>query len=216
MMNAKTITFAVANERATARSANGGRRTTRDGRANARTRTRASASDALDDVRTIARATDRGVRAKANERDAVEVAIDRAMRERGDGDGAAIETVAASNGRWRLTYTTEKETLWLLATSEDVEAYQTIDLGAKTLSNEVIFGADAKGNRVVFRVDASVEVASKTRVDFKFTSAALTLANGWRIPIPPFGAGWFDNVYVADGVRVSRDSRGDTLVCERA
>jgi hypothetical protein len=55
-------------------------------------------------------------------------------------------------------------------------------------------------------------------VDFSFTSASLRLSNGWTIPIPPFGRGWFDDVYVDTdgGYRVSRDSRGDTLVCESA
>jgi hypothetical protein len=35
------------------------------------------------------------------------------------------------------------------------------------------------------------------------------------VPLPPFGRGWFDNVYVDRDMRVARDSRGDTLVVVR-
>jgi len=172
-----------------------------------------SSAAAIGKVLDIARDTNRGVDAGPGDRERVERAVDEAVA------AAAAATTTrndarASHGRWRLAYTTEKETLWLLGKGSDVAAYQTIDNDRGTLVNEVIFGGD--GNPVIFRVDATTEIADATRVNFKFSSASLTLANGWRIPIPPVGAGWFDNVYVVDGIRVSRDSRGDTLVCERA
>ena len=172
-----------------------------------------SSAAAIGKVLDIARDTNRGVDAGPGDRERVERAVDEAVA------AAAAATTTrndarASHGRWRLAYTTEKETLWLLGKGSDVAAYQTIDNDRGTLVNEVIFGGD--GNPVIFRVDATTEIVDATRVNFKFSSASLTLANGWRIPIPPVGAGWFDNVYVVNGIRVSRDSRGDTLVCERA
>ena len=159
----------------------------------------------------IARDTNRGVDARPGDRERVERAVDEAVA---SASTPTPNETRASHGRWKLAYTTEKETLWLLGKGSDVEAYQTIDSDRCTLVNEVIFGGD--GNPAIFRVDATTEIVDATRVNFKFSSASLTLANGWRIPIPPVGAGWFDNVYVVDGIRVSRDSRGDTLVCERA
>ncbi|OUS45526.1 plastid lipid-associated protein/fibrillin conserved domain-containing protein [Ostreococcus tauri] len=122
------------------------------------------------------------------------------------------ENNAAAHGRWRLRYTTEKETLFLLKLKESTtEAFQTLDVKGKTLKNEVVFNdGDA-----VFTVDAKIEAVSDTRMDFSFTGASLAFRGGLTIPIPPFGSGWFENVYVDDTTRVSRDSRGDTLVCDR-
>lgn len=170
-----------------------------------------SSAAAIGKVLDIARDTNRGVDAGPGDRERVERAVDEAVA---SASTTTRNDARASHGRWRLAYTTEQETLWLLGKGSDVEAYQTIDHDRGTLVNEVIFGGD--GNPVIFRVDATTEIADATRVNFKFSSASLTLANGWRIPIPPVGAGWFDNVYVVNGIRVSRDSRGDTLVCERA
>ena len=170
-----------------------------------------SSAAAIGKVLDIARDTNRGVDAGPGDRERVERAVDEAVA---SASTTTRNDARASHGRWRLAYTTEKETLWLLGKGSDVEAYQTIDHDRGTLVNEVIFGGD--GKPVIFRVDATTEIADATRVNFKFSSASLTLANGWRIPIPPVGAGWFDNVYVVNGIRVSRDSRGDTLVCERA
>jgi len=170
-----------------------------------------SSAAAIGKVLDIARDTNRGVDAGPGDRERVERAVDEAVAS-ASASTPTPNDARASHGRWRLAYTTEKETLWLLGKGSNVvEAYQTIDNDRGTLVNEVIFGGE-----VIFRVDATTEIVDATRVNFKFSSASLTLANGWRIPIPPVGAGWFDNVYVVDGIRVSRDSRGDTLVCERA
>ena len=52
-------------------------------------------------------------------------------------------------------------------------------------------------------------------MDFKFTSARL-VNGGFRLTLPPVGAGWFESVFVDSGLRCVRDSRGDLLVVERA
>ncbi|KAM6569225.1 hypothetical protein CsatB_017210 [Cannabis sativa] len=49
------------------------------------------------------------------------------------------------------------------------------------------------------------------RVNFRFTSAVLRGEN-WEIPLPPFGQGWFDTVYLDDEIRVVKDIRGDYCV----
>ena len=68
-----------------------------------------------------------------------------------------------------------------------------------------------------FVVAARITPQSRTRCAFSFTSAALRRpAPAAPLSLPPVGAGWFDNVYVDRELRVARDSRGDTLVVERA
>jgi hypothetical protein len=157
----------------------------------------------------LARAN-RGVDADEELRRELERAVDALAEE--TKDAGANER---SNGRWRLEYTTEKETLFLLgARPASTRAYQTIDGDARRLRNEVIF--QSGDTEIVFTVDASIETgASEKRVRFKFTSASIRFGDALRVPIPPFGEGWFENVYVDEDMRVSRDSRGDTLVCAR-
>jgi len=114
------------------------------------------------------------------------------------------------SARWKLLWTSEQETLFLLEKFNNSNAYQTIDVRAKTLSNTVEF---AGGN--TFLVDSEIEIADERKVKFKFVSAGLKFSNGFTLPVPPVGKGWFDNVYVSDEYRVARDSRGDTLIVER-
>jgi hypothetical protein len=52
-------------------------------------------------------------------------------------------------------------------------------------------------------------------VNFRFTSAGLKLGSGPTFPVPPFGKGWFDTVFLDDELRISKDVRGDTLVVKR-
>ena len=67
-----------------------------------------------------------------------------------------------------------------------------------------------------FLVDSRIQLAGGTglRVDFEFEAARLKTP-GWELPLPPFGKGWFENIYVDESLRVARDSRGDLLVVER-
>ena len=161
-------------------------------------------------LRTLLARSNRGVDADEEARRAIERAID-ALADDGD-DGRTNERRA--RGRWRLEYTTEKETLFLLGLDRAAtRAYQTIDGDAGRLRNEVIY---QRGNtEIVFTVDASIETVSEKRVRFAFTSASIRFGDSVRVPIPPVGEGWFENVYVDEDIRVSRDSRGDTLVCVR-
>ena len=148
--------------------------------------------------------------------------------------GAASATTTAPNlvsATWALLWTSEQETLWLLRNglfgSPAVGASQTIVLedavrssrdavACGTLRNQIVFASGAS-----FVVDATTRVAGPRRVEFAFTSARIeqqTIVPFFpprTIPLPPFGRGWFDTVYVDDALRVSRDSRGDTLIAAK-
>uniref|UniRef100_A0A0D3BDP5 Plastid lipid-associated protein/fibrillin conserved domain-containing protein n=1 Tax=Brassica oleracea var. oleracea TaxID=109376 RepID=A0A0D3BDP5_BRAOL len=44
---------------------------------------------------------------------------------------------------------------------------------------------------------------------------AVLRGSNWEIPLPPFGQGWFENVYMDGDIRVAKDIRGDYLVVDR-
>jgi hypothetical protein len=166
-------------------------------RARARTAAKAALFKALDGA-------ERGVRTTS--RRAVEAAVD-ALAATGPGGGAL-------SGCWRLLWTSERETLFLLKNGVAFvgpagESFQTIDTGAESLSNVILFGDEG-----AFTVSARLSVTSPTRCEFAFTGAALTVGQR-RFSVQPVGAGTFESVYVDNELRVSRDSRGDTLVVTR-
>ncbi len=181
-----------------------------------------------DEVLRLAKAQNRGVGHTDADRAAMERAVDALVAASlstppdltADASGGNTDPDRLS-ANWRLAWTSERETLWLLerwpgpgdTRATTTQAYQRIDVRAGTLSNAVVFGAS--GN--VFAVESEVEVMDQTRVDFRFRAARLELR--WPVeatlPIPPVGKGWFDNLYVDDTLRVARDSRGDTLVVVR-
>ena len=159
--------------------------------------------------------TSRGVQLGA--RPAVEAAVD-SLAAMSSGDNAQ-----QCSGVWRLLWTTERETLFLLKSGLPFvgaagESYQVIDVQAGTLSNVILFDDD----RAAFVVRARCARDSRVRTSFKFTSAEMHVP-GRDAPfiLPPFGSGWFDSLYLSDPgsgspqLRVARDSRGDTLVVER-
>jgi hypothetical protein len=169
---------------------------------------------------------DRGQR--LGSRPSVEAAID-ALAATVDASGLANTDATDANtdakllsSCWRLLWTSERETLFLLKNGFPFlgaagESYQVIDTAAGTLSNVVLFGDDG----AAFVVRARCRPENRVRTRFQFTSAELHVP-GRDAPfsIPPFGAGWFDSLYVdapgsAPSLRVARDSRGDTLVVER-
>ncbi|GKA55313.1 probable plastid-lipid-associated protein 11 isoform X1 [Tanacetum coccineum] len=53
------------------------------------------------------------------------------------------------------------------------------------------------------------------RLYYRFTSAVLR-GKDWEFPLPPFGKGWFDSVYLDNDIRIAKDIRGDYLVVDRA
>ena len=179
---------------------------------------RGGSKKAKDDVLRLAETQRRGVGHSPEDRAEMEAAVDALIASRGKG-GRANTDRNVLTADWRLAWTSENETLFLLEKFPGgvdgaplTQAYQRIDVDEGTLSNEVVFC-----NGTDFVVNSVIEVVDDVRVSFQFTAAALNLAEPVEasVPLPPFGRGWFDNVYVDKDMRVARDSRGDTLVVVR-
>nr|GEX65215.1 hypothetical protein [Tanacetum cinerariifolium] len=140
--------------------------------------------------------------------------------------GVAIESIALMNrdqvttnsllsGTWRLLWTTEKEQLFIIKNAdvfgtEAGDVLQVIDVENKSLNNVITFPPHG-----VFFVRSGIEIASDQRVNFRFTGAVLR-GKDWEFPLPPFGKGWFESVYLDEEIRVVKDIRGDYLVVDRA
>jgi len=169
-----------------------------------------TSSSRLDEL--IATCRDDNLGVGSTRRGEIESMIDKLLLLEEDNESKKTKNTDDSrlSARWKLLWTSEQETLFLLEKFNNSNAYQTIDVRAKTLSNTVEF---AGGN--TFLVDSEIEIADERKVKFKFVSAGLKFSNGFTLPVPPVGKGWFDNVYVSDEYRVARDSRGDTLIVER-
>ncbi|KAK4755625.1 hypothetical protein SAY87_009382 [Trapa incisa] len=116
---------------------------------------------------------------------------------------------------WRLLWTTEKEQLFIIENARWFgtaagDVLQVIDVDRGVLNNVITFPPDG-----VFFVRSTIQIASEQRVNFKFTSAVLR-GKSWEVPLPPFGQGWFESVYIDDEIRVVKDIRGDYLIVDRA
>jgi len=115
-------------------------------------------------------------------------------------------------GRWKLLWTTEKETLSLVKGGffgrPVTEVFQLIDTQEGSLSNNIEFDGGA------FEVDSSCEPGDGIRVDFAFKGAKIRFGD-FALPLPPVGQGWFDCVYLDDELRIVRDSRDDALIAMR-
>ncbi|KAM2156781.1 hypothetical protein ACFX1R_042429 [Malus domestica] len=127
----------------------------------------------------------------------------------------SVTTGGSLSATWRLLWTTEKEQLFIIQKAslfgtQTGDVLQVIDVGQRVLNNIITFPPDG-----VFFVRSDIAIASNQRVNFKFTSAVLR-GKSWEIPLPPFGQGWFDTVYLDDEIRVVKDIRGDYLVVDRA
>ena len=169
-----------------------------------------TSSSRLDELIASCRDDNRGV--GSTRRGEIESMIDKLLLLEEDNESKKTKNTDDSrlSARWKLLWTSEQETLFLLEKFNNSNAYQTIDVRAKTLSNTVEF---AGGNTCL--VESEIKIADERKVEFKFVSAGLKFSNVFTLPVPPVGKGWFDNVYVSDEYRVARDSRGDTLIVER-
>lgn len=116
------------------------------------------------------------------------------------------------NGTWRLVYTTEKETLFILKNASIFgttasEVFQVINTAAGTLQNVIEFPPEG-----AFIVNSSLEWEGNGRTNFKFNGATIKLPNDRRLNLPPVGKGWFKSIYCDGKYRLARDVRGDYLV----
>eukprot|EP00271_Cylindrocystis_brebissonii_P005644 TRINITY_DN17803_c0_g1_i1.p1 TRINITY_DN17803_c0_g1~~TRINITY_DN17803_c0_g1_i1.p1 ORF type:complete len:306 (+),score=33.33 TRINITY_DN17803_c0_g1_i1:185-1102(+) len=126
----------------------------------------------------------------------------------------SVTADASLSATWKLLWTTEKETLFIFEKAgwfgtKAGDAFQPIDVSQSSLRNIITFPPTG-----AFEVDASIEIASDQRVNFRFQSARIKTESR-SFGVPPFGRGWFENVYMDEDIRVSKDSRGDVLITER-
>ncbi|THF94522.1 hypothetical protein TEA_016454 [Camellia sinensis var. sinensis] len=144
-----------------------------------------------------------------------------------------VTTGPSLSATWRLLWTTEKEQLFIIKNAflfgtRAGDVLQVIDVEKGVLNNVITFPPHG-----VFFVRSTIEIASPQRVNFRilklgwcinidcnvgfarFTSAVLR-GESWELPLPPFGQGWFESVYLDDEIRVVKDIRGDYLVVDRA
>jgi len=116
------------------------------------------------------------------------------------------------SGTWKLVWTTEKETLFILENAglfgtSAGEVFQVIDTAAGTLQNVIEFRPEG-----AFIVNSSLEWEGNGRSNFKFTGATIKLPNDRQLNLPPVGKGWFESIYCDGKYRLARDVRGDYLV----
>ncbi|KAL5798882.1 hypothetical protein ACOSQ2_003702 [Xanthoceras sorbifolium] len=131
------------------------------------------------------------------------------------GRDTVTTTADSLSATWRLLWTTEKEQLFIIEKAylfgtQTGDVLQVIDVDKRVLNNVITFPPDG-----VFFVRSDIEIASSQRVNFRFTSAVLRAKN-WEIPLPPFGQGWFESVYLDNDIRIAKDIRGDYLIVDRA
>jgi hypothetical protein len=121
-------------------------------------------------------------------------------------------TEKSISGTWRLVFTTEKETLFILKNAglfgtTAGEVFQVIDTAAGTLQNVIEFPPEG-----AFIVNSSLEWEGNGRTNFKFNGATINLPKDRQVNLPPVGKGWFESVYCDGKYRLARDIRGDYLV----
>ena len=51
-------------------------------------------------------------------------------------------------------------------------------------------------------MESEIEILDERKVNFTFLSAGLKFSNGFTLPVPPVGKGWFENIYVGERYRV--------------
>ena len=124
------------------------------------------------------------------------------------------------NGTWRLLWTTEKESLFILKNAwvfgtKAGQIYQIIDLQQNFLQNVIEFPPGGS-----FVVDSTITYDSTTEIcSFEFTSAKLravfSKGKAFEFELPPVGKGQFQTLFVSNTLRIAEDSRGDFLVIEK-
>ncbi|EFJ31779.1 hypothetical protein SELMODRAFT_36934, partial [Selaginella moellendorffii] len=158
---------------------------------------------------------ERGLRSQKDKRRKERIlrAFEALAAESASSDG--ITTDSRLSGTWRMLWTTEKEQLFIvdkapLFGTRAGDILQVIDVGENRLNNVITFPPSG-----AFVVASTMEVVSDKRVEFQFTGALLR-SDTWSFPVPPFGKGWFESVYLDEHIRLAKDIRGDFLVVERA
>ncbi|KAJ4800234.1 Plastid-lipid associated protein pap [Rhynchospora pubera] len=175
--------------------------------------TKSKSARAKSDLLNLISDQDRGLKTQSDpsKRSEIISAID-ALELLGEG---SVTTGKSLSATWRMLWTTEKEQLFIIKNAglfgtKAGDVLQVIDVEEMRLNNVITFPPTG-----VFFVRSTIEPEPPQRVNFKFTGAVLRSSDR-EIPLPPFGQGWFESVYLDDDIRVAKDIRGDYLVVERA
>mmetsp|Transcript_28610 Transcript_28610/g.54711 ORF Transcript_28610/g.54711 Transcript_28610/m.54711 type:complete len:287 (-) Transcript_28610:456-1316(-) len=163
--------------------------------------------------------TDRGVNNTAEQKANVRAAV---LQMKQVGLGSTTTNEATLDGTWRLLYTTELETQYVLhrglpgpfgkpICGMTGEAYQVIDMKKGLLINAIEFPE----TRSLFSADAWIKGMDDQTMNFGFKGAMLR-GPGYMLPVPGYGAGWFRNVYADGKIRVVMDCRDNIIVCEQS
>ena len=140
---------------------------------------------AKNEVLRLAREQRRGVGHSPEDRAEMETAVDALIASRGN-VGRANTRATVLTADWRLAWTSENETLFLLEKfpggggAPITQAYQRIDVDAGTLSNEVVF---SNGN--AFVVDSVIEVTDETGVDLGSPGGEAQPRRRWGVRASP-------------------------------
>ena len=112
--------------------------------------------------------------------------------------------------KWILEWTSEKEINFFLERGISNEITQT--LGEDVLENYIPF-VKGGGFGVTGAIGVDVDREGLMRTKFKFKNANLDLGRWGEYNFPPVGEGWFDTIYLDEGLRIDTNSRDDILIC---
>jgi len=119
-----------------------------------------------------------------------------AQRSSEDSSSSSSSSQASLTGSWKLTFTSEQETLFILKNAalfgtEAGDVWQVIDDDANLLQNVITFPPAGR-----FQVNSSLQTdeSKSIRRNFKFNQAKLVVGDAdWNhvrtIPFPPYGQG---------------------------
>mmetsp|Transcript_24704 Transcript_24704/g.53293 ORF Transcript_24704/g.53293 Transcript_24704/m.53293 type:complete len:224 (+) Transcript_24704:49-720(+) len=111
---------------------------------------------------------------------------------------------------WILEWTSEKEINFFLEKGISEEIIQT--LNGDILENYIPF-VKGGGFGVTGQIGVDEEREGGMRTNFKFKNANLNLGRWGEYNFPPVGEGWFDTIYLDEGLRIDTNSRNDVLIC---
>jgi len=119
-------------------------------------------------------------------------------------------TSALLKRRWIVEWTSEKEINFFLEKGISEEITQTI--GGDVLENYIPF-VKGGGFGVTGQISVDEESEGLLRTNFKFLNANLDVGRWGDYNFPPVGKGWFDTIYLDEGLRIDTNSREDILIC---
>lgn len=135
----------------------------------------------------------------------------------------SAQCIEMFSGEWECRWTSEKELNFLVKNGLFGEqwkrTYQIIDVQNQQLENIILFGDndDNDGDDgSALRVKSTLvpDGINGSRFNIEFYEASVKW-RGFKVPIPPFGKGWGELLYLDNDMRLQRDIRGDFIVATK-